>query len=179
MILRHLGIAALFLLVIGIVTQIPLPGTVATGQRTFQQAMAEHKELQRAERAESGNAPPSDPKQHAMYQEVVDAAEQVEGFPCSAKNRHRLAEAVAVLGNFDRDNYHKLESATEMENGHPAAVGDPLAEKAYFITRDAMLDGVVHRTVSGVYEVPDPYAPVSPKWQFTGDNARFICEHPS
>ena len=175
MTLRHLGIAALFLLVIGIATQIPIP----TGRRNFQQAMVQHEELKRAEKAVVDNSIPSEPKQHAMYAEVVDAAQQVEGFPCNAKNRHRLAEALAVLGNFNRNNFGKLESATEMQNGHPAAIDDPAAEKAYFITRDALLVGVVHRTVSGVYEVPDPNAPVSPKSYLSGDNARFMCERPS
>jgi hypothetical protein len=175
--LRHLSIAALFFLVIGIASQVPISRTAATGERTVQQAAAQHEELKGTETTASDKA--IELKQHAMYQEVVDAAQQVEGFPCSAKNRHRLAEALAVLGNFDRDNYGKLASATEMENGHPAAIDDPLAEKAYLITRDALLVGVVHRTVSGVYETPAPDAPVGPKSYLSGDNARFMCEHPS
>jgi hypothetical protein len=200
--LRHFGIAALFLFVVWAAWKAPIPGmkmeptqpapapptlrnveigpapagATVTGVRTFQQVMADRKEL---ERAEAYNAIPEDPKRHAMLQEIVDAAQQVEAFPCSAKNRRRLAEAVAVMGNFDRNNVGKPETATMMVNGHPVAAGDPLSDKANNITRDAMLDGVVNRTVSGHYEVPDPYAPVSPKWQFTGENARFICEHPS
>jgi hypothetical protein len=209
MTLRYLGIAALFLLVIGVATQIPLPAmkTVPTQSPpaaspsssesvapsppaadttahptfnwTLEQARADHEKLVRDEAAIGDHSIPADPKEHAMYQEVVDTAEQVEGFPCNAKNRHRLAEAIAVLGNFDRANYANLASAREMERGLPITIDDPLAEKAYFITRDAMLDGVVLRTGSGVYEAPDPYAPTSPKSYLSGDNARFMCEHPS
>lgn len=221
MLLRNLGIAALFLLVIGIATQIPLPGekmapaqpstaapaaqsepaapetaapeaaaptpsasdVVASHRdfyRDFDKAMAQKQEqMQREEAAISDHSIVADPKEHAMYQEVVDAAEQVEGFPCSAHNRHRLAEAIALLGNFDRENYNNLATAKQMERGHPIAIDDPLAEKAYLITRDAMLDGVVHRDGSGVYDAPDPNAPVSPRSYLTGDDARFYCEHPS
>jgi hypothetical protein len=216
MTLRHLGIAALFFLVIGIATQIPIPSVLMPPRqpspampnpqnepaaaapaasapptpsaadshrefyRNFDQMVAQRQEqVIREEAAIADHSIPADPKQHAMYQEVVDTAEQVEGFPCSAHNRHRLAEAIAVLGNFDRDNYGKLASATQMDRGHPIAIDDPLAEQAYFITRDAMLDGVVRRSVSGVYEAPDPNAPTSPKPYLTGDNARFLCEHPS
>jgi len=178
MLLRNLGIAALFLLVIGAATQIPIPG-IAPGQRSFQQAAAQHEAMVRAEKAVHDDSIAAEPKQHAMYREVVDAAEQVEGFPCSAHNRHRLAEAIALLGNFNRANYGKLQSATAMENGHPNAIDDPLATKASEIIRDALLVGVARRTVSGVYEVPDPNAPVSPKSYLSGDNARFMCEHPS
>jgi len=214
--LRHFGIAALFLLVIGIATQIPIPSVlmgpvksppappasrdepaaaasaassppaedvVASHRdvyRAFDQAIAQKQEnLQREQAAIVDHSIPAQPREHAMYQEVVDAAEQVEGFPCSARNRHRLAEAIAVLGNFDRDNYGKLASAIQMERGHPSAIDDPLAERAHYVIRDAMLDGVVHRSGSGVYEAPDPYAPTSPKSYLSGDNARFLCEHPS
>jgi hypothetical protein len=186
MLLRNLGIAALFLLVIGIATQIPIPGMQtasgppvpgasassnestapaspapdATAHHTFnwtlEQAAADHEEMKRKEAAIGDHSIPAMPKEHAMYQEVVDAAEQVEGFPCSAHNRHRLAEATAVLGNFDRDNYAKLDSAREMERGRPITIDDPLAEQAYLITRDAMLDGVVNRNGSGVYEALPP-----------------------
>ena len=108
------------------------PGTPVTDVRTFQQVMADRPAL---ERAESYNAIPIDPKRHAMLQEVVDAAQQVEAFPCSAKNRHRLAEAVAAMGNFNRDQVGKPETATMMVNGHPVAAGDPLAGQANDIWR--------------------------------------------
>jgi hypothetical protein len=214
MTLRYLGVAMLFLLVIGIATQIPLPGVKtapvsapsaaspsqgapqdatptpaapapdATAHGggfnwTLEQAKADHEELQRKEAAIGDHSIPSAPNEHAMYREVVDAAEQVEGFPCSAHNRHRLAEAIAVLGNFDRENYAKLDSAREMERGRPNIIDDPLAEKSYLITRDAMLDGVVLRDSSGIYTAPDPLAPTSPKSYLSGDNARFLCEHPN
>lgn len=212
MTLTRLGIAALFLLVIGIATQIPLPGmttvpasapSVASPPQdapeearpapaapapeaaahsgfnwTLEQAQADHDQLVKKEAAIGDHSIPAAPHEHAMYEEVVDAAEQVEGFPCNAKSRHRLAEAIAVLGNFDRENYAKLDSAREMERGRPITIDDPLAEKAYFITRDAMLDGVVNRDSSGIYQAPDPNAPTSPKSYLSGDNARFMCEHP-
>jgi hypothetical protein len=207
MILRRLGIAALFLLVIGIATQIPLPGAqtvpvsappaapapanapAAPASRaadatphfnwTLEEAKADHEKLVAKEAAIGDHSIAASPEEHAMYQEVADAAEQVEGFPCSAHNRHRLAEAIAVLGNFDRANYAKLDSAREMERGRPITIDDPLAEKAHLIMRDAMLDGVVKRNSSGIYEAPDPLAPTSPKSYLSGDNARFLCEHPN
>lgn len=213
MTLRYLGVAMLFLLVIGIATQIPLPGatTVATQSPpavspspgapqdatpaptapapdttshggfnwTLEQAQADHDQMLKKEAAIGDHSISASPKEHTMYQEVVDAGEQVEGFPCSAHNRHRLAEAIAVLGNFDRDNYRNLDSAREMERGRPNTIEDPLAEKAYLITRDAMLDGVVLRDSSGIYTTPDPLAPTSAKSYLSGDNARFLCEHPN
>jgi hypothetical protein len=208
MTLRRLGIAALFLLVIGIATQIPIPGmqtalvpapAASTSQDapatpaapaptaaahsgfnwTLEQARADHEKLVAKEAAIGDHSIAASPEEHAMYQEVADAAEQVEGFPCSAHNRQRLAGAIVVLGNFDRANYAKLDSAREMERGRPITIDDPLAEKAYLITRDAMLDGVVHRSSSGIYDAPDPNAPVSPRDYLTGDNVRFYCQHPS
>jgi hypothetical protein len=210
MTIRYLGVAMLFLLVIGIATQIPLPGmnTVpaqpspaaspspsepAVGPAppaadttphsgfnwTLEQAQADHDQLVKKEAAIGDHSISASPKEHTMYREVVDAADQVEGFPCNAKSRHRLAEAIAVLGNFDRDNYRNLDSAREMERGRPITIDDPLAEKAYLITRDAMLDGVVLRDSSGIYTAPDPYAATSAKSYLSGDNARFLCEHPS
>ncbi len=131
------------------------------------------------ERAASYNAIPIDPKRHAMLQEVVDAAQQVEAFPCSAKNRHRLAEAVAVMGNFNRDNVGKPEAATMMVNGHAVAAGDPLAGQANDIWRAALMAGVVNRTHTGYMVVPDPYAPVGPTQRTAGENARFVCDNPS
>lgn len=201
MILRHLGIAALFLLVIGIATQIPIPGmkivpmkpipapptsqnesvgpappgTTVTGLRTFQQVMQDSKEL---ERADSYNAIPVDPKRHAMIQEVVDAAQQVEAFPCSANNRHRLVEAVAVMGNFNRDNVGKPETANMMVNGHPVAA-DPLAGKANEILWAALSAGVVGRTHTGYMTVPDPDAPVTATPPDVGEAAKLFCDHPS
>jgi len=199
--LRHLGIAALFLLVIGVATQIPIPGmkmvpmqpmpapptsqnesigpappgTPVTGVRTFQQVIQDRKEL---ELAESYNAIPVDPKRHAMLQEVVDAAQQVDAFPCSAKNRHRLAEAVAVMGNFNRDQVGKPETATMMVNGHPVAAGDPLAGQANDILWAALSAGVVGRTPTGYMTVPDPYAPVDTADRAIGRGAKFFCDKP-
>jgi len=200
--LRYVAIAALFLFVIWVAWKAPIPGmkmepvqplpavpmsqneeigpappgTTATGVRTFQQVMADRKEL---ELAASYNAIPQDPKKHAMLQEVVDAAQQVEAFPCSAKNRHRLAEAVAVMGNFNRDQVGKPETATMMVNGHPVATGDPLAGQANDILWAALRAGVVNRTHTGYMEVPDPLAPVPPTENLVGKSAKFFCEKPN
>jgi hypothetical protein len=200
--LRHFGIAALFLLVVGLATQIPIPGmkmvpvqplpavptsqnesiepappgTPVTGIRTFQQVTEDRETL---ERAAAYNAIPIDPKRHAMLQEVVDAAQQVTAFPCSAHNRHRLAEAVAVMGNFNRDQVGKPETATMMVNGHPVAVGDPLAGQANDILWAALAAGVVGRTPTGYMTVPDPYAPVDATDHAGGRGAKFFCDKPN
>lgn len=179
--LRNLAVAALFLLVIGIATQIPLPG----GKTAPAAAVPVPPALQSGSvapappgtQAESDNAVSANPTRHAMLQEVVDAAEQVEAFPCSAKSRHRLAEAVAVLGNFDRDHGGEPPTVTQVD-GHAVPIGDPLGGDAHDITTDAMMGGVVHRTISGVYEVPDPYAPVAAKPYLSDRGARFMCENP-
>ena len=142
----------------------------------LQQVIQDRKEL---ELAESYNAIPVDPKRHAMLQEVVDAAQQVDAFPCSAKNRHRLAEAVAVMGNFNRDQVGKPETATMMVNGHPVAAGDPLAGQANDILWAALSAGVVGRTPTGYMTVPDPYAPVDTADRAIGRGAKFFCDKPN
>lgn len=109
---------------IGIATQIPLPDMKAapptssvapastdepaasasrapdvTAHRgfnwTIEQARAGHERLQQKEAAIGDHSIPSAPEEHAMYLEVVDAAEQVEGFPCSAHNRHKLRRLIS------------------------------------------------------------------------------------
>lgn len=181
MLIRRLGIAALFLLVIGIATQLPLPGgktaPVDPAPAASPSQNGSAAPAPAGTQAESGNTAPGDPNRHAMLQEVADAAEQVEAFPCGAKNRHRLAEAAATLGNFDRD--HGGEPPTVQNiDGRGVPVGDPLGVPVHDVMNDALTDGVVNRTVSGVYEVPDPYAPVPPKSYITGRAARFMCENP-
>lgn len=182
MVLRYLGIAALFLLVIGIATQIPLPGAKTMVTQPAPATPAPQTASVAPPPADTTPASttdaPGDPKRHAMLQEVADAAEQVEGFPCSAHNRHRLAEAATVLGNFDCA--HGGEPPTvENIDGRGVPVGDPLGVPVHDIMNDALTDGVVNRTVTGIYQAPDPYAPVPPKSYITGRAARFMCEHPS
>jgi hypothetical protein len=200
--LRHLGYTVLVLLVIGIATQIPIPGmkmvplktlpgvptsqnesvgpappgTVVAGQRTFQQVMADRKEIELAEKYNA--IPEGDPKRHAMYQEVIDAAQQVEAFPCSAKNRHRLAEAVATMGNFNRDHVGEPVEANMMVNGHPIAV-DNLAGQAGNIMWAALAAGVIGRTHTGYMTVPDPDAPVTVMSPGVGEGAKLFCANPN
>src|ERR1700722_17916067 len=104
--LRHLGIAALFLLIIGIATQIPIPGMKMVpiqplpaaqtnpdgslkltppgqepaGVPTFDQALAQVKALEHA----TYQVTSEDPNMHAMRQAIRDAAPNAEAFPCSA-----------------------------------------------------------------------------------------------
>ncbi|MFZ2005325.1 MAG: hypothetical protein WAV02_09585 [Stellaceae bacterium] len=200
--IRHLGYVVLFLLVIGIATQIPIPGmkmvplktlpgvpasqnesigpappgTVVSGQRTFQQVMADRKEIELAEKYNA--LPEGDPKRHAMYQEVLDAAQQGEAFPCSAKNRHRLAEAVATMGNFNRDHVGEPMTANMMVNGHPIAV-DNLAGKASDIMWGALSAGVIGRTHDGHMTVPEPDAPVTVTPPGVGEGAKLFCDDPN
>jgi hypothetical protein len=181
MLIRNLGIAALFLLVIGIATQIPIPSMIMPPAQPSPAALPSQNQPAAAAPpsapAESGDAPPGNPKRHAILQEVADAGEQVEAFPCSAKNRHRLAEAVTELGNFDRAHGGEPPTVKNVD-GVGVPTGDPLGVPVHDVMNDALTDGVVHRTVSGVYEVPDPYAPVPPKSYISGRSARFMCEHP-
>jgi hypothetical protein len=180
--LRRLAVAALFLLVVGVATQIPLPGAKTAPAQPLPAAptsqAAAVASTPPATTTESSDTAPGDPRRHAMLQEVADAGEQVEAFPCGVKNRHRLAEAVAVLGNFDRA--HGGEPPTVQNiDGRGVPTGDPLGVPVHDIMNDALTDGVVHRTVSGIYEIPDPYAPVAPKSYLSGRDARFMCEHPN
>lgn len=182
MLIRNLGIAALFLLVIGIATQIPIPGVnQAPVQPAPAATPAQDEPVASApadKQAESDGATSGDPKRHAMLQEVADAGEQVEAFPCGAKNRHRLAEAAAALGNFDRAHGGEPPTVKNVD-GVGVPTGDPLGVPVHDIMNDALTGGVVNRTVTGIYQVPDPYAAVPPKSYITGRAARFMCEHPS
>lgn len=198
--LRHLGIAAIFLLVIGLATQIPIPGMKmlpvrtlpaaqtrpdgslvlpppgqeATGVPTFQQAVAQIDAMKHA----TFQIVSEDPKIHAMRQAIRDAAPNAEAFPCSADNRHRLAEAVAAYGNFIRDHGRDRPTETMLVNGQPTSATGYLDQDVNKIMMDADVAGVVHRTNFGYYDVPAADA-IGPASSVAMHGGRFVCDNPS
>lgn len=194
---RHLGIAVLFLFVIGIATQIPIPGMkmvpvktlpaaetnpdgslklVPPGQEpkgvpTFQQAVAQIEAMKHA----TFQVTSEDPKMHAMRQAIRDEAPNAEAFPCSPENRHRLAVAIAALGNYFRDHAHDHPVETMLVNGQPTSATGYLDQDIDRITRDAEEAGIVHRTNFGYFNVP-PADAVSPASRMAMHGGRFVCD---
>jgi len=178
--LRHVAIATLFALVIAAAWNVPIPGInpgikmvpvqplpaaqtnpdgslvlASPGQRpagvpTFQQAVAQVEAMKTA----TFQVTSEDPKMRAMRQAIRDEAPNAEAFPCSPGNRHRLAEAVAVYGNFIRDHGHDRPTETMLVNGQPTSATGYLDQDVSKIIMDADIAGVVHRTEFGYYDVP-------------------------
>lgn len=194
--LRHLGYAVLFLLVIGIATQVPIPGMkmvpvkplpaaqinpdgalvpTPPGQQpvgvpTFQQVVTHMEAMKNA----TYQVTSEDPGMHAMRQAIRDATPNAAGFPCSADNRHRLAEAVAAYGNFIRDHGHDRPVETMLVNGQPASATGYLDQDVNKIIMDADVAGVVHRTEFGYYDIPAA-GTVGPASRMAMQNGRFVC----
>jgi hypothetical protein len=194
--IRHLGYVVLFLLVIGIATQIPIPGVKMepvkplpaaetnpdgslkltppgqepTGVPTFQQAVNQIEAVKHA----TFQVTSEDPNMHAMRQAIRDAAPNAEAFPCSAENRHRLAVAVAAYGNFIRDHGHDRPVETMLVNGQPTSATGYLDQDINKITMDADIAGVVHRTEFGYYDVPAADM-VGPASRMAMQGGRFVC----
>lgn len=197
MTLRYFGVAALFLLVIALATQIPIPGMKmvpvkplpaaetnpdgslkltppgqeAKGVPTFEQAAAQAKAMQHA----TFQVTSEDPELHAMRQAILDAAPNAEAFPCSADNRHRLAVAVAAYGNYIRDHGHDRPTETMLVNGEATSATGYLDQDVNKITKDADIAGVVHRTNFGYYDVPAADA-IGPKSRIAMQGGRFVCD---
>jgi hypothetical protein len=198
--IRHFGYVVLFLLVIGIATQIPIPGMkmvpvkplpaaqtnpdgslklTPPGQQpagvpTFQQAVAQIDAMKNA----TYQVTSEDPDMHAMRQAIRDAAPNAEAFPCSADNRHHLAEAVAAYGNFIRDHGHDRPTETMLVNGQPASATGYLDQDVNKIMMDADIAGVVHRTEFGYYEIPAAGV-IGSASRIAMQGGHFVCGDPS
>jgi hypothetical protein len=198
--LRHVGVAALFLLVIGLATQIPIPGMKMlpmqplpaaetnpdgslkltppgqqpSGLPTFQQAAAQVEAMKTA----TFQVTSEDPNMHAMRQAIRDAAPNAEAFPCSADNRHHLAEAVAAYGNFIRDHGHDRPTETMLVNGQATSATGYLDQDVNKIMTDADIAGIVHRTNFGYYDVPAADA-IGPASRIAMHGGRFVCDDPN
>jgi hypothetical protein len=198
--LRYVAVAALFALVIWVAWKAPIPGmklepmqplpavptkpdgsiaptppgSEPTGVPTFQQAVAQMKAMEHA----TYQIVSEDPKMHAMRQAIRDTAPNGEAFPCSADNRHHLAEAVAAYGNFIRDHVHDRPTETMLVNGQSASATGYLDQDVNKITMDADIAGVVHRTNTGYYDVPAADA-IGPASRLAMHGARFVCGDPS
>jgi hypothetical protein len=199
---RYVGIAALFALVIWVALKAPIPGMMLEplqpspavptsqnesigpappGQATvgvpnFQQTLADNKQM---DLANSYNAITEDPKMHAMRQAILEAAQQADAFPCSAKNRNRLAEAVKDFWDYNRTRVGQPPTETMMVNGHVVDAGGYLNRDASDAAKAAMLAGVVHTTSTGQMLIPDPYAPVGPSLRSASEGGRFVCDKPN
>jgi hypothetical protein len=198
--LRYLAIGTLFALIIVVAWNIPIPGMrmvpvkplpaaqanpdgslaltppgqQPTGVPTFQQAAAQAQAMRTA----TFQVTSEDPKMHAMRQAIRDEAPNAEAFPCSADNRHRLAEAVAAYGNFIRDHGHDRPTETMLVNGQPTSATGYLDQDVNKIMTDADIAGVVHRTPLGYYDIPAA-GTIGPASRIAMQGGRFVCDSPS
>lgn len=168
-------------LVVWVSLRMPIPGIKMQPVQpnptihTFQQAVAEHKQM---DLAASYGAMSEDPKLHAMRKAVLEAA-QVDAFPCSARWRGRLAEALRDFSDFYRDRVGQPPLETRVIDGRAVDASGYLNQETNQVLQAAMLAGVVHRTTTGYIEVPDPEAPVGPALRSASVGDRFVCDNPS